>query len=298
MRTIRMAAAALLALAPIACDEAGPTEAPLSTPLTQFSLVSVSSTPFFIGVESIRVCKVGPDGVPFSFTVGAVPGAGVMITDPVLFNGQCEMVVQLDGPQYFTTVEETLEPGFVLDSVAVYQGEWAIPVANPIPAPSNLTHESWADGTNQVTVSGGRIFDGSGVATHVTGALVVYYNSAEPPTTGGQGCTPGYWKQSQHFGSWPAPYTPGTSFASVFSDAFPGATLLDVVSQGGGGLKALGRHTVAALLNSASGEVSSGMTGAGVIAAFNAAYASGDYETQKNVFEGLNEQGCPLGLNP
>lgn len=289
MRMTRMAAAALLALAPIACDQAGPTEAPLPT---QFSLVSVSSTPFFIGVESIRVCKVGPEGVPFSFTVGAVPGAGTMITDPVLFNGQCEMVVQLDGPQYFTTVEENVDPGFVLDSVAVYQGEWTIPVANPTPAPTALTHESWADGTNQVTVSAGRLFDGAGVATHLSGALVVYYNSAEP--TGGQGCTPGYWKQSQHFANWPAPYTPDTPFGSVFSDAFPGATLLDVVSQGGGGLNALGRHTVAALLNGHSGDVAYDMTAADVIAAFNAAYASGDYEAQKNIFEGFNEQGCPL----
>ena len=38
-----------------------------------------------------------------------------------------------------------------------------------------------------------------------------------------------------------------------FDDAFPGMTLLEVLSQGGGGLNALGRHTVAALLNAASG---------------------------------------------
>ncbi len=60
------------------------------------------------------------------------------------------------------------------------------------------------------------------------------------PPGGGEGCTPGYWKQPHHFGSWTSPYTPATLFADVFEDAFPGMTLLDVASQGGGGLIALG----------------------------------------------------------
>jgi hypothetical protein len=71
-------------------------------------------------------------------------------------------------------------------------------------------------------------------------------------------------------------------------------TLLQVLEQGGGGLKALGRHTVAALLNAASSGVSYDLTVAEVINAFNAAFASGGYETQKDEFAGFNEQGCPL----
>lgn len=115
-----------------------------------------------------------------------------------------------------------------------------------------------------------------------------------PPPTGGEGCTPGYWKQPQHFDSWAAPYTPSTLFSSVFADAFPGMNLVQVASLHGGGLNALGRHTVAALLSSASGGVEYDMSTSAVISAFNAAYASGDYETQKNIFAGYNEQGCPL----
>lgn len=113
---------------------------------------------------------------------------------------------------------------------------------------------------------------------------------------GGQGCTPGYWKQDQHFDSWTAPYTPGTLFGDVFEDAFPGMTLLDVAAQGGGGLKALGRHTVAALLNAASPDVSYDRTVGEVIDAFNGVFpgADGDYEALKDLFEGFNEQGCPL----
>lgn len=114
---------------------------------------------------------------------------------------------------------------------------------------------------------------------------------------GGDGCTPGYWKQSQHFGSWTAPFTPNTLFSSVFENAFPGQTLLQVLNLGGGGLNALGRHTVAALLNSASSDVFYDFTVQQVISMFNSVYpgTKDHYTAVKNIFEGLNEQGCPLG---
>ena len=113
--------------------------------------------------------------------------------------------------------------------------------------------------------------------------------------TGGEGCTPGYWKQSQHFDSYAAPYSPTTLFVDAFGvNAFPGMTLRDVMRQGGGGLKALGRHAVAALLNAASDDVEYDRTPAQVINSFANAYATGSYEFLKNVFESFNEQGCPL----
>lgn len=129
------------------------------------------------------------------------------------------------------------------------------------------------------------------------GAIARYRNSPPPPPPdpGLAGCTPGFWKQPHHFEYWTAPYVPEMLFVDAgFVDAFPGKTLLQVVSQGGGGLKALGRHTVAALLNAASGEVDYGTTPADVIDAFNAAYASGNDQPQKNAFEQLNELGCTV----
>lgn len=118
----------------------------------------------------------------------------------------------------------------------------------------------------------------------------------ETETPGTEGCTPGYWKAPQHFDSWPAPYTPGTLFTSIdgLDDAFAGLTLLQVLELNGGGLSALGRHTVAALLNAASDDVDYGLSTTEIKARFNAAYPSGDIEGTKNVFEGLNEAGCPL----
>jgi hypothetical protein len=62
----------------------------------------------------------------------------------------------------------------------------------------------------------------------------------------------------------------------------------------GGCTNALGRHTVAALLNAASGEVAYDLSPQEVIDAFNAVYPDGPFNPLKNEFEGFNEQGCPL----
>ncbi len=114
--------------------------------------------------------------------------------------------------------------------------------------------------------------------------------------SGGEGCTPGYWKQHQHFDSWTPPYTPTTLFSAVFENAFPGKSLRDVLALGGGGLNALGRHTVAALLNAASPNVNYDRSVGDVINAFNAVYPGSDaaYEALKDQLETFNEQGCPL----
>ena len=116
------------------------------------------------------------------------------------------------------------------------------------------------------------------------------------PTGGGEGCTPGYWKQPHHFGNWAAPFTPGMLFADVFEDAFPGMTLLEVLQQGGGGLRALGRHTVAALLSAASANVDYDLSVGEVIGLFNDAFPGSkpEYNILQNTFEELNELGCPL----
>lgn len=113
---------------------------------------------------------------------------------------------------------------------------------------------------------------------------------------GGEGCTPGYWKQSQHFDSWTAPYDPTDDFDATFGvNLFsPNVTLLGALEQGGGGKYALGRHATAALLNAASGGVDYGMTTAQVIAAVQAANLESEWEPLKDIFEALNQSGCPL----
>lgn len=80
-----------------------------------------------------------------------------------------------------------------------------------------------------------------------------------PPGEDGIANTPGFWKQSQHYGYWVG-YAPETTFSSVFGVEFDfnkngdptDDTLLDALSAGGGNEYALGRAGTAALLNAAS----------------------------------------------
>jgi hypothetical protein len=118
----------------------------------------------------------------------------------------------------------------------------------------------------------------------------------EPPS-GGEGCTPGYWKQEHHYGNWVGGFTPEMPFADVFEDAFPGMSLVEVLHQGGGGLKALGRHVVASLLNSSSDHVAYELTPAYIIERFNEVYPASkdDYNKLKGMLEDYNERHCPLG---
>jgi hypothetical protein len=140
------------------------------------------------------------------------------------------------------------------------------------------------------------VFFQANTIAHVDQIRVVT-EKEEPPPGGGQGCTPGFWKQSQHFDSWVG-FAPTDSFEAVFGrDAYSGSpTLLEALSTGGGGLNALGRHATAALLNASSGGVSFAFTTADVIAMYQAAFdAGGDaVEDTKNIFAAENEMGCPL----
>lgn len=134
------------------------------------------------------------------------------------------------------------------------------------------------------------------VSNTVGGYIWFKFRKVEVPV-GGQGCTPGYWRQAHHYDSWTSPYTPSTPFSAVFANAFPGMTLGQVVQLGGGGLNALGRSAVASLLNAASPNVNFDYSTMQVINAFNSAFATGNkklFEQQKDVLDFLNNQGCPL----
>ena len=136
-------------------------------------------------------------------------------------------------------------------------------------------------------------------STNSTNSTTVSTNTTTTTTTttpdGGEGCTPGFWKQDQHFDSWVG-YARSASFETVFGVTVPGSpTLLDALNAGGGGVNALMRHAVAALLNASNPDVDSDFTVAEVIALVQAALApGGDIEGTKNLLAAANEQGCPL----
>lgn len=228
----------------------------------------------------VVLCKAGPQGTSATFSVAATGGelrAGPVVTvaaNPLDDNSGCVEIWRAMVRDEISTVtvrETSATPGTELKHIVTL---------------------SALDGWGEPDVGGATA---SVRADWNNDAIIWFKNVAVPIADPGYaGCTPGFWKQTQHFAYWTAPLAPSTPFGVVFADAFPGMTLLQVASNGGGGLNALGRHTVAALLNAASAEVAYGPTAEQVIASFNAAYASGDYDTQKNLFEELNERGCTV----
>ncbi len=114
---------------------------------------------------------------------------------------------------------------------------------------------------------------------------------------GGEGLTPGYWKQSHHFDDWYT-YTQSQNYNSVFgltsAQEDPSLTLLGALQRGGGGNQALGRHAVAALLNAAHPNVEYAYSAAAIIALVQGAYASSTFEGPKNLLAGENEKGADL----
>jgi hypothetical protein len=114
------------------------------------------------------------------------------------------------------------------------------------------------------------------------------------PDRGGEGCTPGYWRQSHHYDSWVG-FLPTDDYETVFGvDASFTATLGVAVRLRGGGENALARHAVAALLNSTSGGVDFESTTAEVIGIVQDAYATGEFGDAKDLLADQNEEGCPL----
>lgn len=228
-------------------------------------------------LEEFELCKYGSSAT-FSYSVYD-RGAGTTTNGTVsLSDGDCRVIALFGGFGADVTVTETAaQSGFQLDRVDV-----------TIVTPGGTSSYTQTSPTVTETVAG------SGGPTGLRGALAEFYNVGIP--FGGEGCTPGYWKQPHHFDSWPAPYQPSDLFSAYFDDAFPGMTLLEVLSQGGGKLIALGRHTVAALLNAASSGVNYNLSATDVVNAFNAAYPGTDraYNQLKEQFAGYNEQGCPL----
>jgi hypothetical protein len=123
---------------------------------------------------------------------------------------------------------------------------------------------------------------------------------------GGEGCTPGYWKN--HRAAWAGTgYSTSQLVSSVFSGANPGqasATLLQALSFGGGpgvdgAEKILLRAAVASLLNASHPSVDFEMSASQVISQVSAALASNNRATILALATTLDDannadEGCPL----
>lgn len=109
-----------------------------------------------------------------------------------------------------------------------------------------------------------------------------------------EGCTPGYWKQTQHFGNWVG-YNQSDMYDDVFG-AGPAITLLEAAESGGNtNSEALLRHSVAALLN-AAGDVNYAYSEQQVIDMVYAAWMGTEEDRQALHIQlaEANERDCPL----
>ena len=128
---------------------------------------------------------------------------------------------------------------------------------------------------------------------------------------GGEGCTPGYWKNNAiKWGavSWVG-YTPSQTLESVFdvpdSLGLDSKTLLQGLQfQGGRGVSGasqiLLRSAVAAVLNAANPNVDYAMSALQIIADVNSALASGDRDemlTLAGELDGFNNDGCSIDMH-
>jgi hypothetical protein len=275
----RVVSCILAALTPVVLMSCDGSDADPASPGPSFVAADLGAGDGKPDFEFIEVCKYGSAA---DISVTMTQGIGQSTVTYSFSDGECRVLGDFDSrPGYeaeitVQEVESSLPAGVSFDHL-----RYTVVHRQPGVPGSETEDPPVTSSTNPFTAHGDQ----------TNGYLVEFFNVRA--STGGEGCTPGYWKQSQHFDSWVG-YAPGQQFSSVFENAFPGMTLLQVLQQGGGGLNALGRHTVAALLNSSGSGVDFDLSTSQVIAAFNAVFPGGNYSGQKNIFEALNEQGCPL----
>ncbi len=202
---------------------------------------------------------------------------------------------QNDGDVNLTNVHVDVDNGVgsLTSASANFSGDDADGILEP--------GETWQWLVNNVVVNSDTTFTATGFGTDPFGTVITYPGDQQERDSVSvevlllvQGCSPGYWKQSQHFDSY-VTYAPTDLFDTVFGETvFPSKTLVQVLGQGGGDINALGRIITGALLNSSS---ISGFpyTSAQVIADFQAVYpgSKSAYNTLKAKYEALQDP-CPL----
>jgi hypothetical protein len=224
----------------------------------------------------IQVCKhvESGSGIGFDFTAATEDGFPEDLKEEefTLQGGDCitiwissAAIGTPTDPVRNVTVTELVPPGWVVEKIVVDAG-----LLSPDP------EEIFAD---EVVAP----------VNHHHGAVVTFYNVLTPVVIGGEGCTPGYWRNTRL--GWPIAKT--TLYSDVFAVG-PASTLETTVIARGGGESALLRHSTAAYLNALSGGVDYPLTAAEVVEIVQEAYATGDFEAAKDQLEEHNELGCPL----
>lgn len=304
MRVPRFALLTVGAALFVAACETGPNqpEAPTGVPGPSLT-VDLQNPPLdsdnSIRLEGAKICKYGTNA-DFTYDIVDRSGQGGDASGNFsLVADECVLLVLADGAGADVTVTElvaNLGADEQFDELVVTTQDEGGPlvVSAPLATPSAT-----------VTVHG----SGGGFTVRA-GAVFEFYNSVIPPT-GGEGCTPGYYKNlKKHLFAWTdAGYDPDQLVSSVFSEAgnapyaaLGGATLHEGLSFRGGDSVAekaeiLLRAAIAAVLNADGPNVSYSFTSADIIADVNAALLSQDIDDILDLAKELDDEnnaGCPL----
>lgn len=254
----------------------------------------------------INVCKFGGPAGNYTFQIGVSGGGNYLLkygSQPTLaFDGTNSTCLDAylprdvetwgDGVVANVTFSELVPDGMQVDSIIVRN--------------SQTGEQTKLTGTSSATIAYrvGEVY------------YVKFYNSPlpppPPPPPSGFGCTPGYWKAPQHFAAWTATgltttQLVGTLFANASLYSLNGKALSDyslrqaLNFQGGstlsGAAEILVRAAVAAQLNARHPDVGAPLAADAMIAAVNAALASGDRNTilaLATTLDNNNNLGCLL----
>ena len=297
-RWFKFMALVAVASTAVACSEGGVTEVPNGV-LPQAAIDDPSDP--FDGTDNTMayVCVVSPVAGTYTYDIsgagaGSNPGP-TLSNDPATVDpGTCEVVATAGaGAGFFdadqVTATETASPGTaVLVDVIVEDARFSVQGSATTFLGADVTHPG---------------DPATGLIANERATRITFVYDLIPDEGGDEGCTPGYWKQEQHFDSWVG-FTQNQDLESVFDVPdglnLDSTTLLDALSLSGGsgvagGARILMRAAVAALLNSAGVDYT--MTTAEVIAAVNTALASNDRATMLALAADLdadNNLGCPL----
>lgn len=290
------------AVALAACSSVGD---PPTSPLTHASSIAQWEGE---GTGFVRVCKAaGPTGT-YTFHT-SVAGGGAHVIN---FGQGPEVSLNFSGTEVCLNAGSYIPLGNDPSWTAGMTAE--VTVAELVPTGIEVEKiEAWNTSVFPFVLLG-TITGSSSITLNVTATSrikILYYNRETPPPPppppGGEGCTPGYWKQSQHFHSWDAAgYSTTQTIGSVFSNAsafgLNNYTLLEGLSFEGGNstkdaAKILLRAAIAAVLNSAHPTVDYAMSTADVVAAVNAALTSDDRNAIISLglqLDTENNRGCEL----
>ena len=283
-------------------------------PLLSLPIVSFDQTGSTVIVNGALTMKMNASAFLLPGPVVAPIGPPTSQTDPafdtllsVVLDSSCNLVSGVSGDDF--VLEGTVDPGDGVRDGVLLRGEVTDmgfldgPATDTFDFRISLTGGLMADFYTdedfglQVTSEGSDFAADCSTGVVTTGGAKGT-GGALPPVGMAEGCTPGYWKQKHHFDSWvDTGFDPNDTVLSVYGalDAsVDGLALKNALKLKGGGLNALMRHSVAALLNAADPGVNSVFTVAEVIANTQLAVGSGNVETTKNAFEEANEAGCPL----